>query len=388
MPTELELEVLVPQEFVEKCKLTPITLRPSDEIPKELIDSILEMGVLYPVIVDRDYYVVDGRRRYIVCSKYANRIPGVVPVVRVTHLSYEKNPLDLVEYVLVNYVPLIGRDKKIKGFSIKHIDLSPYQRGQLVDMLVSAGRSFRSIARKLGVEDTTVEDWYKYYLAYKAKEKVKEKVEEELEDIDRVERRPHLRVLKMRKEKPEPLTIEEGSSLAKYIASEEELGRSVMVAERLPKQHRKLFIDLIRGGVEAEDIEKTVGADVVERLEERGIIKRGMVQGGNLESACKTIEAIMEAKSEIRTEKKAFPEVKVVEVPLMLEETVVDGLKRLGLREERINKDFYNIGNCMMAELWKRGVIKSISTYVKYVNALTKPDVVEDLVDYLLKLIP
>lgn len=92
MSTELELEVLAPQEFVEKCKLTPITLRPSDEIPKELIDSILEMGVLYPVIVDRDYYIVDGRRRYIVCSKYASRIPGVIPVVRVTHLSYERNP--------------------------------------------------------------------------------------------------------------------------------------------------------------------------------------------------------------------------------------------------------------------------------------------------------
>lgn len=160
-----------------------------------------------------------------------------------------------------------------------------------------------------------------------------------------------------------------------------------MVAEKLPKQYRKLFTDLIRGGVEAEDIEKTVGAEVVERLEERGLIKRGMVLGGNLESACKTIEAIMEAKAEIRAEKKVFPE-ETIEVPLMLEETVVEGLKRLGLREDRINRDFYNIGNCMMAELWKRGVISSIFTYVKYVNALTKPDVVEDLVDYLLKLIP
>lgn len=109
--------------------------------------------------------------------------------------------------MLVNYVPLIGRDREVKGFRIEYIDLSPYQRGQLVDMLVSAGRSLRSIAKKLGVADTTVEDWYKYYLAYKAKEKVKDKVEKELEDIERVERRPHLRVLKMRKEKPEPLTI-------------------------------------------------------------------------------------------------------------------------------------------------------------------------------------
>ena len=385
MSTELELEILTPQRFVEKCKLTTITLRPSDEVPKELIDSILEMGVLYPIIVDRDYYIVDGRRRYIICSKYADRIPSDIPVLRVTHLSYERDPLDLVEYVLANYVPLIGRDREIKGFRIEYIDLSPYQRGQLIDMLVSAGRSLRSIARKLGVSGRAVEEWYKYYLAYKAKEKVKEKVEEELEDIERVERRPHLRVIKMRKEKPEPLTIEEGSSLAKYIASEEELGRSVMVAEKLPKQYRKLFTDLIRGGVEAKDIEKTVGAEVVERLEERGIIKRGLVLGGNLESACKTIEAIMEAKAELRAEKKAFPE-ETIEVPLMLEESVVEGLKRLGLREDRINKDFYNIGNCMMAELWKRGVIKSISIYVRYVNALTKPDVVEDLIDYLLKL--
>ncbi|GEM_PF-6963292 len=111
-----KLQYLTPREFISKCKLPSKTVAKSIEPDEELIESIENIGVKLPIIVDRNFVIIDGCRRYLTVKKLINEgkdVPGQVPIVVIEDVDYLKNPEEaLLRAFLINRYRRGASDKE------------------------------------------------------------------------------------------------------------------------------------------------------------------------------------------------------------------------------------------------------------------------------------
>ena len=88
-------------EFLSTCKLPRIPTRPHkyldiSNIDRNLIESVITHGVVCPIIVDKDYYIIDGVKRYIILRHLRSnniKLSRPVPVLRLVDESFTEKPI-------------------------------------------------------------------------------------------------------------------------------------------------------------------------------------------------------------------------------------------------------------------------------------------------------
>ncbi len=110
---KFEFQLMTLREFLDRCKLTRIPTRNkiyydfNNIVSKceDLFESIKTMGIISPVIVDREYYIIDGVKRYIIVKELYNKghnIPEPIPVLKLCEESFNEKPISIlhIAYIL------------------------------------------------------------------------------------------------------------------------------------------------------------------------------------------------------------------------------------------------------------------------------------------------
>ncbi len=109
MCANIEFLLLTADSFLSRCKLPKILTRPRrylsiENIDKNLVESIKYIGIICPIIVDRDYYIVDGIKRYVVIRYLKSNnvsIKEPIPVIRLLEESFDDKPISILHLAYI-----------------------------------------------------------------------------------------------------------------------------------------------------------------------------------------------------------------------------------------------------------------------------------------------
>ena len=83
----MQLLQLTPREAIEKLREPDIKIS-NPEPDEDLVESIKQIGVKTPIIVDRNFVVIDGVRRLRAIKQLnPDNVPGRVPVLIIEMLT-------------------------------------------------------------------------------------------------------------------------------------------------------------------------------------------------------------------------------------------------------------------------------------------------------------
>ena len=110
---KFEFELMNVEDFLNRCKLTRIPTRRRDwynfeniiKNLKDLVESVKNIGIISPIIVDRDYYIIDGVKRYVIVRELYNaniKIPEPIPILKLVEESFNEKPISILHlsYIL------------------------------------------------------------------------------------------------------------------------------------------------------------------------------------------------------------------------------------------------------------------------------------------------
>lgn len=232
-----ELIYLTPNEFTNKCR-PELVVRRYDNIPQELKEHILKHGILYPVIVDKDYVIIDGVSRWYICKEYGNMIKGKVPILRSIDISFKESPVEFAVYILANYTGLL-EDEPL----LRKLRFDPLQRAKLVKVIYDETRSLRKTAELIGVSHETVRLWLSpLQLAKKIGKIDEEKVLDKMADKP-VALSVYDRVSRLKKKE----IIEDGVIASRLLTmSDKEREMILPIVERLPRAKAVKLLSLCK----------------------------------------------------------------------------------------------------------------------------------------------
>ncbi len=106
---EYEFEILSVKEFLQKCKIPKIPTRPSktlniENIDRDLVESVKHIGIITPIITDREYYIIDGVKRYIIVKhlhERGDKVPNKIPLVRLLNESFTEKPISILHLAYI-----------------------------------------------------------------------------------------------------------------------------------------------------------------------------------------------------------------------------------------------------------------------------------------------
>ncbi len=155
------------KEFLEKCKLPRIPTRPRkyysiENIDRDLICSVRYIGVLTPVLVDREYYIIDGVKRYIIIKSLSEKgesIPEPIPVLIKEDESFREKPVSALHIAyIVNKFRSEPRDEEFSDELITYVQDIAYKVWEIYD------KDYEKASKHLGMSVETLKKLIDEYL--------------------------------------------------------------------------------------------------------------------------------------------------------------------------------------------------------------------------------
>ncbi|NPB00251.1 MAG: ParB N-terminal domain-containing protein [Crenarchaeota archaeon] len=163
----LRYEQMTIKEFLEKCKLPRIPTRPRkyysiENIDKDLICSIKYIGVLTPILVDREYYIIDGVKRYIIIrtlTEKGENIPEPVPVLIKEDESFKEKPVSALHIAyIINKFRSEPRDEEFSDELITYVQDIAYKVWEIYN------KDYEKASKHLGMSVETLRRLIEEYL--------------------------------------------------------------------------------------------------------------------------------------------------------------------------------------------------------------------------------
>ncbi|NPA22802.1 MAG: ParB/RepB/Spo0J family partition protein [Crenarchaeota archaeon] len=164
---QLKYEQMSTREFLEKCKLPRIPTRPRkyytiENIDRDLIQSVKSLGILIPILVDRDHYIIDGVKRYIIVRTLTEKgetIPEPVPVLVKEDESFREKPVSALHVAyIVNKFRAEPRDDEFSEELLTYIQDIAYKVWEIYN------KDYEKTSQHLGMSIETVKRLIEEYL--------------------------------------------------------------------------------------------------------------------------------------------------------------------------------------------------------------------------------
>ncbi|NPA70246.1 MAG: ParB N-terminal domain-containing protein [Crenarchaeota archaeon] len=163
----LRYEQMTVKEFLEKCKLPRIPTRPRkyysiENIDRDLICSVKYIGVLTPILVDREYYIIDGVKRYIIIKTLTEKgesIPEPIPVLIKEDESFKEKPVSALHIAyIVNKFRAEPRDEEFSDELITYVQDIAYKVWEIYN------KDYEKASKHLGISVETLRRLIEEYL--------------------------------------------------------------------------------------------------------------------------------------------------------------------------------------------------------------------------------
>ncbi len=154
-------------EFLSTCKLPRIPTRPRKyldiaNIDKNLIESVMTLGIICPIVVDRDYYIIDGVKRYVVVKHLKSSgidLKRPVPVLRLLEESFIEKPVSALHIAyVINMFRAVPAEKEFSEELITYIQDITYKVWEVYN------KDYAKAARHLGFSIEHVKRLIEEYL--------------------------------------------------------------------------------------------------------------------------------------------------------------------------------------------------------------------------------
>ncbi len=163
----LRFEQMSTREFLEKCKLPRIPTRPRkyysiENIDRDLVQSVRSLGILTPILVERDYYIIDGVKRYVIIRSLIEKgenIPEPVPVLIKEDESFKEKPVSALHIAyIVNRFRSEPKDEEFSEELLTYIQDIAYKVWEIYN------KDYEKTSRHLGMSIDTVRRLVEEYL--------------------------------------------------------------------------------------------------------------------------------------------------------------------------------------------------------------------------------
>ncbi len=164
---EYAFEILTPQEFIQKCKIPRIPTRPRkimniENIDRDLIESVKNIGIITPIITDREYYIIDGVKRYIIIKhlyEKGDKVPDKIPLVRLLNESFTEKPISILHLAyIINKFRAEPKDEEFSDELITYMQDIAYKVWEIYD------KNYEKAAQHLGFSIETLKKLIEEYL--------------------------------------------------------------------------------------------------------------------------------------------------------------------------------------------------------------------------------